>query len=105
MAVMFTWISGLAFYAIIERKSKFVKFYALQGILFSVLMTLSLLFAELVSYALVNINAMLIVNLIHWFFYLGLAAIYVTLLVNAFSGKVWVMPLFGKWCRRKAKLE
>jgi uncharacterized membrane protein len=100
------WITGIVF-AVIEKKSKFVKFHAWQsimtfGILTVVQIIISILGALLwsplgvVSGLWVFLNAL---GIIVWVITVGL---WIALMVLAYSGKMWKLPGVGNWAERQA---
>lgn len=103
LAVVTTWIGALVFY-LLEKESRFVRFYALQEMALSV---------GIVALGIIGIVSSIIGALIKLpLLGLGInsltSAVYlicwVIMIVNAFQGKVWELPILGQWCRRQAGL-
>ena len=86
------WITGIIF-AVIEKKSKFVKFHAWQSIMtFGVLTVahLVLMWIPFVGWILaIIIRVMMFV-------------LWIILMVQAGSGKMWKLPWAGNWAERQA---
>jgi uncharacterized membrane protein len=86
------WVSGIVF-LVIEKKSKFVKFHAWQSIMtFGVLTVayLILLSIPMIGWALGWIIQVL--SLILW----------IILMIQAGTGKMWKLPWAGNWAERQA---
>ena len=86
------WITGIIF-AVIEKKSKFVKFHAWQSIMtFGVLTVaqLVLMWIPFVGWILaIIIRVMMFV-------------LWIILMIQAGSGKMWKLPWAGNWAERQA---
>jgi uncharacterized membrane protein len=102
LAVLFGWVGGLIF-LLVEKSSAYVKFYALQSIAVSVLWgavgSISFVVGLMPMPALAQIKSLLQSIIV----FLPLV-LWVILLINAFSGKIFELPLIGKWCRQQAGL-
>ncbi len=103
LAVLLTWIGALVFY-LVEKDSRFVRFYALQELALSVsIVVLAVLsfIASLIGDALhspvIGLGASSLCSMIY-------LIAWIAMLVNAFQGKVWELPLVGRWCRSQAGL-
>jgi uncharacterized membrane protein len=100
-ACMMPVMSGLAFLAM-EKKSAFVRFHAMQSLVFGV----GVLFGYGLLYGLVwaaaNVSASLApVALLLWVVFIFMwLSLWIVQLVAAFTGKEWEMPWFGKLSRR-----
>ncbi|MCC7479084.1 DUF4870 domain-containing protein [bacterium] len=103
LAVLLTWVGALVFY-LVEKKSPFVRFYALQELALSL---------GMVALAALSITASFIAAALRSpFIGFGTSSLcsliylvaWIALLVNAYQGKVWELPLLGAWCRRQAGL-
>jgi len=90
VAVLFTWVSGLIFF-LIEKESKFVKFYAFQGLLIGICYSASIL-------VIIPVVGWIIVPLWDLFLFV----MWVICLVNAFGGKVFKVPVIGNIAAKQA---
>jgi len=86
LAQLFTILGGIIF-LILEKDSKFVKFYAFQG-----------LFSGLCAF----INIIPFLGQILW---LVVVVFIIIALINAFQGKVYKIPLIGNLAAKQAGLE
>ena len=86
------WITGIVF-AVIEKKSKFVKFHAWQSIMtFGILTVANLLLFWIPIVGWILSWIILIVGLILW----------IILMVQAGTGKMWKLPGVGDWAEKQA---
>jgi len=102
------WMTGIVF-VVLEKKSKFVKFHAWQsiitfGVLFVVWLILSRMLIDIGWGNLLYPNW----GLIHagivlgWIIGLGILALWITLMLQAYQGKMWKVPLAGDWAEKQA---
>ncbi|MBL8152122.1 MAG: DUF4870 domain-containing protein, partial [Blastocatellia bacterium] len=101
-------VSGIAF-LLIEKKSEYVRFHAVQSILFTaawivtyigffiILSTLGMVFYAIGFGLLLSILGFL-VNLL----YLGFFAVWVLLIYKAFQGEKWKLPFIGDIAEKQA---
>jgi len=105
---LFAWIGGIVF-VLLEKKSKFVKFHAWQsimtfGVLFVAWLILSRLLIDIGWGNLFYPN----LGLIHagialgWIIGLGSLALGIILIIQAYQGKMWKVPLAGNWAEKQA---
>lgn len=108
LACIFPLVGGIVF-LILEKRSAFVRFYAMQSICFAV--------ASIVFYVALKIAALIfrhmpVLSAIMGIF-LGLAwlafsvlwlVIYIVQIVKAFSGVEWEIPYLGSFARRQITL-
>lgn len=86
------WVSGIVF-LVIEKKSKFVKFHAWQSIMtFGVLTVASLVLGWIPIIGLVFDWIIGILGLVLW----------IVLMIQAGTGKMWKLPWVGNWAERQA---
>jgi uncharacterized membrane protein len=102
------WITGIIF-AVWEKKSKFVKFHAWQsiitfGVLFVVWLILSRMLIDIgwgnllyPNWGLIHAGAVL-----GWIIGLGMLALWIILMLQAYQGKMWKVPLAGNWAEKQA---
>ncbi len=86
------WITGIVF-VVIEKKSTFVKFHAWQSIM---------------TFAVLNVAYLILfwIPVIGWVlgWLIGILGfvLWIILLIQAGSGKMWKVPLVGDWAERQA---
>lgn len=98
------WITGLIFF-FLERQNRFVRFHAMQSILFSVVLTVFYVVLNIVSFALA-ITGIPFIGLLFTFagflVSLGALAVWIFLLINAFQGRYFKLPVLGAYAERYA---
>ena len=99
------WISGIVF-VVLEKKSKFVRFHAWQSIMtFGILTVLQLVLSTLLvhigwaSFSWGLIRAGTILGYIIGF---ATLALWIILMIQAGTGKMWKLPWIGNWAERQA---
>jgi len=98
------WVTGIIF-VVIEKKSQFVKFHAWQSIMtFGILTVVQIIISILGAIALSTFSFGLwqfahVVGILVWLLTVGL---WIALMVLAYSGKMWKVPLVGDWAERQA---
>jgi len=98
------WIGGIVF-VLLEKKSKFVKFHAWQSIMtFGVLTVVQIILSIIAAIAWTTLSLGLawgvhVLGIIVWVIAFGLA---VALMILAYQGKMWKVPLAGNWAERRA---
>ena len=86
------WISGIVF-LVIEKRNKFVKFHAWQSIMtFGVLTVARLVLGWIPIIGLVSDWIIGILGLVLW----------IVLMIQAGTGKMWKLPWVGNWAERQA---
>lgn len=86
------WITGIVF-LVIEQKSTFVKFHALQSI---------------ITFAVLNVAYFILFwipiigGVLGWLIVTLGFILWIILLIQAGSGKMWKVPLVGDWAERQA---
>jgi len=102
------WVTGIVF-VVWEKKSKFVKFHAWQSIItFGVLFVAWLILSRmLIDIGLGNLfypNWGLIRagTAFGWIIGLGSLALAIILIIQAYQGKMWKVPLAGNWAEKQA---
>ena len=86
------WITGIVF-VILEKKSTFVKFHAWQSIMtFGVLFVVSLIFSWIPFIGWIIGTLIGVLSLILW----------IILMIQAGTGKMWKVPLAGDWAEKQA---
>lgn len=99
-----TWITGIVF-VVLEKKSSFVKFHAWQSIMtFGVLTVVQIILAIAGSISLLTLSlgpwfALHVIGILVWVLTVGL---WIALMVLAYQGKMWKVPLAGNWAEKRA---
>jgi uncharacterized membrane protein len=88
------WITGLIFF-LIEKESKFVKFYAMQAIGLSLIMFVA---------GVLNVIPVL-GQIAFGVIALGVFVMWIICLINAFGGKMFKVPVVGNFAAKQAGLE
>jgi uncharacterized membrane protein len=83
---MIHWIAGLIFF-IIEKESKFVKFYAFQSLILGISMFLAA------------------IPFLGWLYAVFALVMWIICLINAFGGKIFKVPVIGNFAAKQAGLE
>ena len=95
LSYIFGWVTGLIFF-LMEKQNRFVRFHAMQSILLSVAYIVLAIFIGIVTFVLPFL----------WFLgnlaLLGMIVVSVILLVNAFQGKYFKLPVIGDYAERYA---
>ena len=87
------WITGIVF-VVLEKKSTFVKFHAWQSIMtFGVLTVASLILSWIPIIGLILRILIGVLSFILW----------IILIIQAGTGKMWKVPLAGDWAEKQAK--
>ena len=99
IAVLFSFISGIVF-LVIEKKSAYVRFYAMQSTVFGVIaMVVFLVLGELARIPYLGI----LFGLLSWVLVLGCLILLIITLIKAFTGVEWEIPYIGKQARKFLK--
>ncbi|MHA3770287.1 DUF4870 domain-containing protein [Verrucomicrobiota bacterium sgz303538] len=106
LACIFTLIGGIVF-LVLERKDRFVRFYAVQSILLGVVALMVSVAGAVVEFIFSHIP--LIGGLLNgalWIvkggFSLAWFVVYVVVIVKAFTGKEWEIPYLGQIARKQS---
>jgi uncharacterized membrane protein len=109
LAYLFGWLSGLIIF-LIEKDDKFVRFAAMQSIVLSLALTvLSIVYswvvgALVVSTILTGGAAIFgILSLVSWVVWIGFLVVWIMLMVKAYQGQEWELPVIGKIARNFVK--
>ena len=86
------WITGIVF-LVIDKKRKFVRFHAWQSIMtFGVLTVASLILSPIPLIGLILGPIIWVLGFVLW----------IILMVQAGTGKMWKLPLVGDWAEKQA---
>lgn len=98
LSYVLTWVTGLIFF-LVEKENRFVRFHAMQAILFGAswfIIAIVFMFIS-VTLALMDIG---ILSLLFWpirlIFWLGFFAVWIMLLIKAYQGQMFKLPIIGK---------
>ena len=86
------WITGIVF-LVIEHKSRFVKFHAWQSIMTFGVLTVAYLILSFIP---------IIGWVIAWIISILSFVLWIILIIQAGTGKMWKLPLVGDWAERQA---
>jgi len=102
------WVTGIVF-VVLEKKSTFVRFHAWQsimtfGVLFVAWLVLSRMLIDIGWGNLFFPNLALIRAgvVLGWIIGLGMLALWIVLMLQAYQGKMWKVPLAGDWAEKQA---
>ena len=99
------WITGIVF-VVWEKKSTFVKFHAWQSIMvFGVLMAAHLILGTILgAIAVVTFSPglMILAGVMSWIIGLLGLILWIILMIQAGTGKMWKVPLAGDWAEKQA---
>ena len=98
------WITGLIFF-LGEKQNRFVRFHALQSLLLSVgLIVLYIVVWVLdIIFLIANIGFLAVLfGFLFWLLGLAAFAIWIVLLINAFQGKYFKLPVIGDFAEKHA---
>jgi uncharacterized membrane protein len=98
------WITGLIFF-FMEKQNRFVRFHAMQSILFSVALIAFYVLIDVVSFALAIASIPFVGLLLSgtgFLVALGTLVVWIFLVINAFQGKYFKLPVLGAYAERYA---
>ncbi|GAC1587527.1 MAG: hypothetical protein NVS4B1_31110 [Ktedonobacteraceae bacterium] len=99
LSYLFGAIGGLIFF-LMEKKNRFVRFHAMQSILLSAgVIVVEIVLNILARVPIINFVSVCIVGPI---FGLGVLALWIFLMVQAFQGKMFKLPVIGDYAERYA---
>jgi uncharacterized membrane protein len=98
------WITGIIFVAL-EKKSTFVKFHAWQSILtFGVLFVAWLILSRMlidIGWATSSLGLIWVGRAFGWIVGLAMFIVWIILIVEAGTGKMWKVPWAGDWAEKQ----
>lgn len=102
LSVLFLGIGGIVFLAL-EKRDAFVRFWAMQSLLFGasclVLNIVVPIFLGILAHIIFFLVA--IFWLLYWLVCLVILAVWLIMVVKAFNGKEWELPILGKIARQQ----
>jgi len=100
------WITGIVF-LVLEKKSTFVKFHAWQSIMtFGVLTVVQIIVSGILSaiaVATFSLGLLALVGVLGVIIWVLIVGLWIALMVQAYSGKMWKLPWVGNWAEKQAK--
>ena len=99
LSYLFGAIGGLVFF-LMEKKNRFVRFHAMQ----SILATAAVIVVEIVLSVLDRIPIINFVSacIVSPIFFLGVAVLWIFLMIQAFQGKMFKLPVIGDYAEQYA---
>ncbi len=98
------WITGIVF-VVLEKKSIFVKFHAWQSILtFGVLFVAWLILSRMlidIGWATLSLGLIWVGRAFGWIIGLGILVLWIILIIQAGTGKMWKVPWAGDWAEKQ----
>jgi uncharacterized membrane protein len=95
LCYLFGWVSGLIFF-LIEKEDKFVRFHALQSLLLSgVVIAFEIIVSILVRIPVIGVAFAVILGLASLVLWLGLVVLWIILMVKAYQGEKFKLPVIG----------
>ena len=95
LCYVLTWVTGLIF-LLLEKEDRFVRFHAFQAIDFGVLWTVFLIVTSFIP---------AIGPVLAWLGSIAGIVVWVVLMVRAYQGQTWRLPVIGDHAARFAGLE
>ena len=105
LACLFSLVSGAVF-LVVERRDKFVRFWAMQSVLWGLVAIASALVVAVAGpvfnwLPIIGGLLMLVLKLVYWAFRVLWVVVYFVCLIKAFSKQEWEIPVIGKFARRQ----
>jgi uncharacterized membrane protein len=98
LSYVLTWVTGLVFF-LLEKENRFVRFHAMQSILFGATWFIIAIVFTFISFTLAIMDIG-ILSLLFWpirlIFWLGFCAAWIVLLIKAYQGQMFKLPIIGK---------
>jgi uncharacterized membrane protein len=98
------WVTGIVF-VVLEKKSTFVKFHAWQSIItFGALTVIQIIMSILGAIAISTLSYGLwrFANVLGIIIWVITVALWIVLMLLAYQGKMWKVPLAGNWAEKQA---
>lgn len=102
LAVLLPPLTSIIF-LFLEKRSRFVRFWAMQGVLLGVAYVVFSIVSSVIWFTLASILGLLggLWHLASWLIQLGFVIVWIVALIQAFSGKEWEIPLLGAIARQQ----
>lgn len=101
IAYLFGWVSGLIIY-LTEKKSQYIRFNAMQSIIFSGLLTIIYVFLNVLS--LIPVLGRILSLILYPIVYMAGTVIWIILLVKSFQGEYFKLPIIGDYAEKYSKV-
>lgn len=97
LAYVVGWITGVIFF-LIEKNNKYVRFHALQSILFNVAIFILAIavWGLSLGVAFIPLLGLIIGGLAHLVLYLGTFILWIVLMYKAYKGQTFKLPVIGE---------
>ncbi|MGB9678336.1 MAG: DUF4870 domain-containing protein [Candidatus Ratteibacteria bacterium] len=102
LAYFFGWVSGLIIF-LTEKKSDYIRFNAMQSIIFSGFFTIIHIFISVITF-LPGIGKFFSL-ILHPIVYIIWFVIWIILLVKSFQGEYFKLPVIGDYAEKYSKLK
>jgi uncharacterized membrane protein len=97
LACVFSLVGGIIF-LVLEKKDLFVRFWAMQATIFgAAVFAFGILLMILVKIPFLGV----LIALLSLLVYLGIFVVWLLMVIKAFTGKEWEMPIIGKIAREQ----
>lgn len=105
LASIFTLIGGIVF-LVLEKRDKFVRFYAMQSVFLGGAMVAASVVTQIVAIVFSHLPIIgwliaLLFGLLFWLLWLGWFVVYVITIIKAFSNQEWEIPFLGPLARKQ----
>ena len=96
------WITGIIF-VVLEKKSRFVKFHAWQSIMtFGILSVVQIILSPWIWILLGSHGLWIFMNVLFILALILTIVLWIVMMVQAGTGKMWKIPWIGNWAERQA---
>lgn len=101
LCYLFTWVTGLIF-LLIEKENKYVRFHAMQSILFGVAVILVgvALFVVARVLNIIPFLGPMMTSVLYFAYWIGSIVLYIVLMVKAYQGEMYKLPVIGDIAER-----
>jgi uncharacterized membrane protein len=103
LAYLFGWVGGLVF-ILIEKENREVKFHAWQSIAFNVAVVAVYIIYIVFSIILSIVHLGFVAGLLYFVVIFGLGIVWILLMVRAYQGQIWKLPIIGDFAANQAGL-
>lgn len=101
------WVTGIVF-VVLEKKSTFVKFHAWQSIMVFGVLTVAHLILSTILGAIAaatfpfSVGLAIFANVMGWLIGVAMFILWIILIIQAGTGKMWKVPGAGDWAEKQA---
>lgn len=101
LCYVLTWVTGIIF-LLVEKENRFVRFHAVQAIGVGVVWTVGWIILNILNAALSG-GFGTFISTVGWLILgLGGLAIWIVLMIKAYQGEMWQLPVIGEIAQREA---